>query len=96
MTEFPMTALHDNTDGRRFEWREGDHVAFADYRLEGQRLVIPYVESPIPLRGTGAAGRLLEALAAHARAHKLKILPLCGYAAAWFRRHPQYNDVLAP
>jgi uncharacterized protein len=89
-----LTELHDNVERQRFEWAEAGHTVFANYRRNGQQLVIPYVEAPIPLRGSGAAGRLLEALAHYARAHDLKIVPLCGYAAAWYRRHPQYKDAL--
>ncbi len=86
--------LIDNVEHQRFEWAENGHTAFATYRRTEGELVIPYVEAPIPLRGTGAAGRLLEHLAAYARAEGLTIVPLCGYAAAWFRRHPQYNDIV--
>lgn len=26
--------------------------------------------------------------------HKLKVLPICSYAYAWYQRHPQYKDIL--
>ena len=29
-----------------------------------------------------------------ARAHGLKFTPICSYAVAWFRRHPDATDVL--
>ena len=53
------------------------------------------MEAAPPLRGTGAAGRLMEGVVAHARARKLKIIPVCGYAVSWFRRHPEHGDILA-
>jgi predicted GNAT family acetyltransferase len=37
----------------------------------------------------------MEGVVAHARAEGRKIVPLCGYAAAWMRRHPQHADLLA-
>lgn len=85
----------DNPDLKRFELTDGAHVTFANYRIEDGRLVIPYVEAPQALRGTGSAGRLLTHVAAVARARELKILPLCSYAAGWFRRHPEYQDLTA-
>ena len=88
-----MTVL-DNTARARFELAEGEGIAYATYRLSGNVLTIPYVESPVALRGKGTAGRLWEGVAAHARENKLKIVPICGYAAAWFRRHPEHDDVL--
>lgn len=86
--------VSDNTAQSRFELQEQGYTAFASYRLNGDVLTIPYVESPPALRVQGTAGRLLEGVVAHARGHKMKIVPVCGYAAAWFQRHPQYSDVL--
>jgi hypothetical protein len=84
----------DNTQRQRFELVEQGLTAFATYRRSGDRLTIPHVESPPPLRGKGTAGRLMRAIADHAREHALKITPLCGYARAWFRRHPEFSDLL--
>ncbi len=79
---------------QRFEWTENGLVAFATYRVHPGHVVIPHVEAPIALRGTGAAGRLMEAIVAHARASEIKIMPTCPYAVAWFKRHPAAGDVL--
>lgn len=81
-----MTDLIDNTAQSRFEWPVDDLVAYADYRLEGSDLYIDYVFAPPALRGTGASGRLMAAIAEQAQARGLKIIPICGYAAAWLRR----------
>jgi hypothetical protein len=53
------------------------------------------VEAPRPLRGTGAADRLMHGIVAAARAEGRKLAPLCGYASAWLRRKKEYRDVLA-
>ena len=71
----------------RYELEVDGLVAFADYQRSGHRLVIPYVEAPPALRGTGAAGRLMAKVTETARAEGLKIVPLCGYASAWLRRN---------
>ncbi len=90
-----MDNLKDNAARKRFELEVDGHVAFADYRRSGDTLVIPHVEAAPALRGTGAAGRLMQGLMEHARAEGVKILPLCGYAAAWIRRHPEFHDLVA-
>jgi predicted GNAT family acetyltransferase len=90
-----MSAFRDNTVLSRFELAEEGHIAFASYRRRGNLLVVPHVEAAPALRGKGSAGRLMEALASHARGEGLKIEPACSYAAAWFRRHPDYRDVLS-
>ena len=87
-----MAELHD--DGNRYEMCEQGELSYATYRRDGQRLYIDYVESSPALRGTGAAGRLMAALSADAKAKGLNITPICGYAAAWLRRSPLYRDLL--
>jgi hypothetical protein len=87
-----MSELRDT--GRRYEMDEQGLTSWADYRRSGDRLFIDHVESPVPLRGSGAAGRLMAALAADAKAKDLKITPICGYAAAWLHRHKEFRDLL--
>ncbi len=90
-----MTQVVDNPARSRFELEEQGMVAFADYRLEGERLVLPHVEAPPALRGTGTAGRLMTGLLDTARERGLKVVPVCPYAAVFIRRHPEYQDLLA-
>ena len=87
-------AVTDNRTMNRFELTVGNQTVFADYRRNGRTLVISYVEAPPSLRGTGAAGRLMEGVVETARTEGLKIVPLCGYAAMWIRRN-QHSDLLA-
>jgi predicted GNAT family acetyltransferase len=89
-----MTDVTDNVPRGRFELIENGLTAFATYRRVGNRVTIPHVEAPVPLRGKGTAGRLMEGIVALARAEGFKIVPSCPYAAAWFRRYPQAADVL--
>lgn len=91
----PVMSITDNQAASRFELREGDHIAFATYRRDGDTLVIPHVEAPPALRGTGAAGRLMQGVLEHARAEGVKVRPTCSYAAAWVRRHKEFHDLLA-
>ncbi|MGZ9108360.1 MAG: GNAT family N-acetyltransferase [Micavibrio sp.] len=84
----------DNRDKGRYELMIGGQIVFANYRIEGDTLFINYVESPEALRGTGAAGKLMEGIMAIAEKQKLQIVPICGYAGSWIRRHPQYQDLL--
>ena len=85
----------DNTERRRFELVEQGLVAFADYRRDAGRLILPHVEAPPALRGTGAAGRLMSGVLEIARAEGLMVVPICPYAAVFIRRHPEYQDLLA-
>ena len=89
-----MADVSENPATRRFEMVEDGQVVFADFRRDGERLIIDHVEAPPALRGTGAAGRFMEGLVELARRQNARIVPICGYAAAWLRRHPnEAHDV---
>ena len=85
----------DNTEEQRFEAEENGKLVFADYRIRDGVHHLVHVEADPQLRGTGAAPRLMEAIAAHARAQGLKLRPRCSYAVIWFARHPDAQDVTA-
>lgn len=85
----------DNKEYPRFELEENSLTVFANYARNGLHIVIPHVEAPPALRGTGAASRLMEGIVERARAEGFKITPTCSYAHAWFRRHKDAADVLA-
>jgi uncharacterized protein len=84
-----MSDVKDNSARGRLEMVEAGQIVFADYRRDGARLIIDHVEAPMGLRGTGAAGRFMEGLVAEARRQGVTLVPLCSYAAAWLRRHPE-------
>lgn len=86
--------IRDNVERSRFELDEQGHTAWADYRRRDGTLIIPHVEAPMALRGTGAAGRLMQGVMERARSEGVKVVPLCGYAAAWIRRHKEFNDLV--
>lgn len=88
------TAVTDNPAKSRFELDVNGLIVFANYRRNGSTLYIPYVEAPPSLRGTGAAGRLMDGVMTIARAEKLTVVPICGYAVNWIRRHREHHDLL--
>lgn len=93
-----MTDLRDVLADQRFEQGFSDpegqlRTVFADYATQGSTRVILHVEADPALRGTGAAGQFMQALAEHARAEGLKLAPRCSYAVAWLKRHPEFDDV---
>jgi uncharacterized protein len=90
-----MHRVVDNPANSRFELEESGHIAFANYQRRDAVLVIPHVEAPIALRGTGAAGRLMEGLLAIVRERGEKLIPTCSYAAGYMRQHPEHRDLLA-
>jgi uncharacterized protein len=88
-----MTATFTNNRQRNtFELDTGNGVAFATYQRQGDsHYFLNYVEAPAQLRGTGAAGQLMEQIMAFMQDHHAKVTPVCPYAVAWLRRHPAYT-----
>ena len=84
----------DNPELGRFELVEEGKPAFADYRLEGNALVLSHVAVDPALRGHGTAGRLMAGVMEIIRERELKVVPLCGYAVTYIARHPEYHDLL--
>ncbi len=56
--------------------------------------IIDHVGVRDHMKGTGAAARMVRRGVDMARERGLKIIPLCPYAKAQFKRHPDYADVL--
>lgn len=81
MMMLPPTYFIDNQEEERFELQVDNKAVFADYRREQGVLHILHVEAPASLRGTGAAGKLMEEIAQYAKSSKEKLHPICSYAA---------------
>lgn len=93
-----MNIRHESTDtkGRYSYAAEGVPEAEMTYSRAGERMIIiDHTEVPEAYRGQGIGLALVERAVADARAAGKKIVPLCPYAAAQFKRHPDWHDVLS-
>jgi predicted GNAT family acetyltransferase len=88
--------IRNNEDESRFETTVDGHVAFTEYELEEPgNIVFTHTVVPGELSGRGIAGELAKHALDHARGKNLKVVPQCAYIAAYVRRHPEYEDLLA-
>jgi predicted GNAT family acetyltransferase len=86
--------LNDNGRGA-FVIEEGDErLAEMEISISGNNLTVYHTEVAEKLKGKGVAGELLKKMIAYVRENKLKVIPLCPYVNAQFKRHPEeYADV---
>ena len=86
--------LDDNGKGA-FVIEEGtQRVAEMEVAINNGNLTVYHTEVAEALKGQGVASKLLSAMTTYARQHKLKVIPLCPYVLAQFKRHPeQYEDI---
>jgi predicted GNAT family acetyltransferase len=69
----------------RLTWVERAHPT-------GTARVAEHTLVPPPIGNKGIAARLVEEMVADARREGFKIVPLCSYVVAAFRRHPDWAD----
>lgn len=92
-TDSDAAVAHDSAR-RRFTLRVEGHEAGLDYELRDGSMVITHTGVPPAVEGRGLASQLTRAAFEHARAAGWKVRPACTYAAAWARRHPEYQSLL--
>lgn len=91
-----MTITHD-TNARKF-WAKGDNcedMGVIEYTVsENGDIYATHTNVPRQYKGQGIARQLLDALVAFAESKGAKIVPICSYVIATFKKHPdQYNSV---
>ena len=73
----------------------GGAVATLTFSKAGATMIIlDSTEVPDAFRGQGVGVSLVTRAVEDARTAGLKIIPLCPFAAAQFKRHPEWADVL--
>jgi predicted GNAT family acetyltransferase len=88
--------IRHNEQESRFETTIDGSVAFAEYdREEPNRIVFTHTIVPDELSGRGVAGQIVKYGLDYARDQKLTVVPQCSYVAAYIKRHPEYEDLLA-
>ncbi len=80
----------------RYVIRYGGAEAELTYSITTPHLVIAdHTEVPDSFRGTGAGLALVTQLVADARAEGFKIMALCPFVDAQFKRHPEWADAFS-
>lgn len=64
------------------------------FTMAGRQMIIDHTGVPDVFRGQGIGLKLVTRAVEDARAAGRTIIPLCPFAAAQFRRHPEWADVL--
>lgn len=93
-----MNILHEETGskGRYTYTAVGAPTAEMTYSVAGDHLIIiDHTEVPDAYRGQGVGVALVERAVQDMRVAGKKIMPLCPFAAAQFRKHPDWHDVLS-
>lgn len=84
------------TKGLFFVQQDGNILAEMTYTMpSAEKMIIDHTEVSDELRGQNVGYQLVHTAVEYARTHQLKIIPLCHFANAVFKKKPEYADVLA-
>ncbi len=86
--------LNEKNHGHFFITDNDEQIAEMQISISANGLTVYHTEVSPKYEGHGLAKKLLTAMVDYARKNKLKVIPLCPYVHAQFKRHPEeYNDV---
>ena len=86
--------LNENGRGAFVIEKEGERLAEMEIGIQNGNLTVFHTEVADLLKGQGIASKLLSTMVSYARENNLKVIPLCPYVQAEFKRHPdQYQDI---
>lgn len=84
----------DDKKARFYIEDNGERIAVMEYVYAGaDKFIIEHTEVSEKYEGEGLGKLLVEAAVQYARQRQMKIIPLCPYAHAVFKRKPEYGDV---
>ena len=90
--------IQHQSDSRRGSFFVADgekRIAEMVYVMAGpKRMIIEHTEVDESLKGKGAGVKLLEALVDFVRKEGIKVVPLCPFANATFKKRADLQDVL--
>ncbi len=73
---------------------DGAEAEMTFTKVGARQIIIDHTGVPDAFRGQGVGAKMVERAVEDARAAGKIIIPLCPFAAAQFRRHPEWADVL--
>lgn len=85
-----------NPEKKRFELDVDGHTAIIESILaKGDIMFLTHTEVPVALEGKGVGKRIVESALNYIKDHNYKLAPLCPFVAAYLKRHPEWEPILA-
>jgi predicted GNAT family acetyltransferase len=93
MTEIKLK-LNDNKKGMFNLYENEERIGEMVISISNAELTVYHTEIADHFEGKGYAKLLLDAMIAYVREHNYKVIPLCPYVFAQFKKHPdEYADI---
>jgi predicted GNAT family acetyltransferase len=75
---------------------DGEVAGFIMYRREPDLLDLVHTDVAPKWEGKGVGAALVQGALDDIRAHGLKVRATCPFVRAYLRKHPEYQDLVAP
>jgi predicted GNAT family acetyltransferase len=75
---------------------DGEVAGFLLYRREPGVIELVHTDVDPKWEGKGVGATLVQGALDDLRARGLKMRPICPFVRAYLRRHPEYEDLVAP
>src|SRR5262245_29840139 len=86
--------LDGNGRGEFHIAKDGDEIAEMEIKIDPDKLTVYHTEVAKAEEGKGLAKKLLDHMVIYARTHRLRVVPLCPYVYAQFKKHrKEYADL---
>jgi len=86
--------LINNSQQKRYEFHIQDQIAYAEYILAGERIVLTHTEIPVALEGQGIGSALVKAALEDIQQKNLILVPLCPFVAGYIKKHPEWKELV--
>ena len=90
-----MSDIRHDAAHHRFVTDVDGHTAYVEYEPGASAIAITHTIVPPEIGGRGIASQLVRAALLHARNEGLRVDPICSYADAWMRKHPEFDAIRA-
>jgi hypothetical protein len=87
-----VSTIDHDTDAQRFSTVVDGQRAVLDYQVSNRIMTITHTGVPPAIAGRGIAAELMHTAVAAASAAGWTVNPVCSYAAAYMRRHPEGSE----
>src|SRR5689334_1067762 len=86
--------INKNGEGAFFMYQEGEQIGEMRLAVNGQVMTVYHTEIIEREEGKGLAKQLFNEMFNYVREHHLKVVAVCPYVSAQFKRHQQqYEDI---
>ncbi|MGH2665181.1 GNAT family N-acetyltransferase [Flavobacterium sp.] len=85
-----------NEEKKRFELKVEGETAFVEFILSNENIFfLTHTEVPVALEGKGVGSAIISRVLEYIKEKGYTLAPLCPFAAAYIKRHPDWKNILA-